>query len=66
MKRLPYPEPIELEGKYAKAPFLTPNNAPKFDTDASIKWMQEHADECDKVLDTIIEDQERYWTKKQG
>ena len=66
MMRLPYPEPIELEGKYSEAQFLTPNSAPKFDTDSSIKWMQDHAGECDEVLDAIIKDQERYWVQKQG
>ena len=61
MKRLPYPEPIVLEGKYAKAQILTPNNADSFDTDAAIKWMEDKAEECDKVLDEIIKDQEKYF-----
>ena len=64
-KRLPYPEPIELEGKYAKAQVSTPNSADTFDTDAAIKWMEDHAEECDKVLDDFIQDQKLHFMQQQ-
>lgn len=65
MKRLPYPEPIMLEGKYAKAQILAPNSAATFDTGAAIKWMEDHAEECGKVLDELIKDQELHFMQQQ-
>ena len=62
MNRLPYPEEIKLTGKYANSKLvIADDNKLTFEssaqtTDQSIKHMTEHADECDKVLDSILDE----------